>query len=233
LSFEGTWASNRACLVGTWTLNRACLGLSVGSVSAKPVWSCRLVQSLLVYCVVRPPGLGIPIHPHQHDLMNREERRTGNVCHRRVVKASKIILGRISSGRVEIRGADCTMVRSWKMFSIIIWRKWSRLGGLVSGVSGANGVVSTLRGGGIGVLISRDGAKRAAGVSRGLHPQRSGRSVGRRGVSRGLHPQRSGRSVDRSVGGNRIGRRFSRPVDRSVGRPVGGRVCCFDRYARM
>ena len=33
-----------------------------------------------------------------------------------VVEAIKIILGRIS-GRVEIRGADCTMVCSWMMFS--------------------------------------------------------------------------------------------------------------------
>jgi hypothetical protein len=57
-----------------------------------PVWTCRLVQSLLVlwswdrplsYYVVRPPGPGIPIHPHQHDLMNRDERRAGNVRHRR------------------------------------------------------------------------------------------------------------------------------------------------------
>jgi hypothetical protein len=110
------------------------------------------------------------------------------------------------------------------MLSKIIWRKWSRLGGLVSGVSGANEGVSTLRGGGIGVLISRDGAEGGADVWRGLHPQRSCRSVGRRGVSRGLHPQRSGRSVDRSVGGRRIGTRVSRSVDRSVGRPIGGRV---------
>jgi hypothetical protein len=36
-----------------------------------------------------------------------------------VVEAIKIILGRIS-GRVEIRGADCTMVCSWMMFSKIV-----------------------------------------------------------------------------------------------------------------
>ena len=175
-----------------------------------------------------------------------------------VVEAIIVILGRIS-GRGEIRGADCTMVRSWMMFSIISWRKWFRLGGLVSGVSVANGEVSTLRGGGIGKLTLRDEGEGAAGVWRGLHLQRSGssvgarsigrsvgarsigrrvgkrvdkrvgRSVGRRGVSRGRHPQRSGRSV----GGSRIGRRVGRPVDTSVGRPVGGRVgervCCFAR----
>jgi hypothetical protein len=67
-SSEGTWTPNRACLVGTWTLNRACR--LVQSLPIVPVWSCRLVQSLLVlwswdrplsYCVVRPPGPGIPI----------------------------------------------------------------------------------------------------------------------------------------------------------------------------
>jgi hypothetical protein len=57
-----------------WTLNRACLGQSLPIV---PVWSCRLVQSLLVlwswdrplsYCVVRPPGPGItPKTKNRHD----------------------------------------------------------------------------------------------------------------------------------------------------------------------
>jgi hypothetical protein len=36
-----------------------------------------------------------------------------------VVEAFKVILGRIS-GRVEIRGADCTMMRSWMVFRKII-----------------------------------------------------------------------------------------------------------------
>ena len=52
-----------------------------------------------------------------------------------VVEAIKIISGRIS-GRVEIRGADCTMVRSWMMFSKIV--------GLVGGTSAPVDVKLTL-----------------------------------------------------------------------------------------
>ena len=43
-----------------------------------------------------------------------------------VIEPIKIILGR-TSGRVEIRGADCTMMRSWIMFSKTV--------GLVGGTS--------------------------------------------------------------------------------------------------
>ena len=51
-----------------------------------------------------------------------------------VVEAIKIIRGRII-GRVEIRGADCTMVRSWMIFSKI---------GLVGGTSAPVDVKLTL-----------------------------------------------------------------------------------------
>jgi hypothetical protein len=58
------WSSSK----GSWRRNRPVWW--VRGDSLVPVWSCPLVQSLLVlwswdralsYCVVRPPGPGIPI----------------------------------------------------------------------------------------------------------------------------------------------------------------------------
>jgi hypothetical protein len=68
----------QSCLsVGSVFDNRACLVLSVGSVIAGPLVVGPSVE--LLCCST--PGPGIPIHPHQQDLMNQEERRTGNGRH--------------------------------------------------------------------------------------------------------------------------------------------------------